>query len=46
MSHNTIYTTVAMLPEGDVWWEEKPRPPKECTTDRQAMTPEIADANG
>src|SRR3989440_2234444 len=31
MSHDAIYTNVALLPDGDVWWEGKTRePPKEC----------------
>jgi phosphoenolpyruvate carboxykinase (GTP) len=32
MSHDTIYTNVALLPDGDVWWEGKTeQPPEECT---------------
>ncbi len=48
MSHNTIYTNVAMLPDGDVWWEGKtPEPPKECIDwTGQQWTPEIAAATG
>jgi phosphoenolpyruvate carboxykinase (GTP) len=31
MSHDTIYTNAALLPDGDVWWEGKTaHPPAEC----------------
>src|SRR4051812_36292736 len=48
MSHNTIYTNVAMLPDGDVWWEGKtPEAPKECVDwTGERWTPEMAAATG
>jgi phosphoenolpyruvate carboxykinase (GTP) len=41
MSHDTIFTNVALLPDGDVWWEGKtPDPPAQCTDWRgQPWTP-------
>jgi phosphoenolpyruvate carboxykinase (GTP) len=42
MSHDTIYTNVALLPNGDVWWEGKTKePPRECIDwTGQAWTPD------
>jgi phosphoenolpyruvate carboxykinase (GTP) len=42
MSKNTLYTNVALLPDGDVWWEGKTKePPKECIDwTGQKWTPE------
>jgi len=41
ISHDTIFTNVALLPDGDVWWEGKDgEPPKECIDWRgQKWTP-------
>jgi phosphoenolpyruvate carboxykinase (GTP) len=31
IAHDTVYTNVALLPDGDVWWEGKTdEPPREC----------------
>jgi phosphoenolpyruvate carboxykinase (GTP) len=48
MSHDTIYTNVALLPDGDVWWEGKTdTPPAECVDwTGQKWTPEIGRATG
>lgn len=35
MSRDTIYTNVALLPDGDVWWEGKDGPPPEECIDWQ-----------
>jgi phosphoenolpyruvate carboxykinase (GTP) len=41
ISHDAIYTNVALLPDGDVWWEGKTaEPPRECLDWRgQPWTP-------
>lgn len=42
IAHDTIYTNVALTPDGDVWWEGKDGPPpKECLDWRgQKWTPD------
>ncbi len=42
MTHDTLFTNVALLPDGDVWWEGKTdEPPKECIDwTGQPWTPE------
>ncbi|MBV8781857.1 MAG: phosphoenolpyruvate carboxykinase (GTP) [Phycisphaerae bacterium] len=48
MSHDTIYTNVALLPDGDVWWEGKTAdPPAECIDWLgEHWTPAIAKESG
>jgi phosphoenolpyruvate carboxykinase (GTP) len=48
MSHDTIYTNVGLLPDGDVWWEGKTdEPPAECIDwTGQPWTPEIGKQTG
>ena len=44
MSHDTIYTNVGLLPDGDVWWEGKTdEPPAECLDwTGQPWTPDMS----
>jgi len=37
MSHDTIYTNVALLPDGTVWWEGKDEPPPAQCLDWQGQ---------
>jgi phosphoenolpyruvate carboxykinase (GTP) len=48
MTHDTIFTNVGLLPDGDVWWEGKTDdPPAECIDwTGQAWTPEVGRVTG
>jgi phosphoenolpyruvate carboxykinase (GTP) len=48
MSRDTIFTNVALLPNGDVWWEGKTdQPPEECLDwQGQRWTPQLAKETG
>jgi phosphoenolpyruvate carboxykinase (GTP) len=48
MAHDTIFTNVGLLPDGDVWWEGKTEePPAECVDwTGQRWTPAIGKETG
>ena len=48
MTHDTIFTNVGLLPDGDVWWEGKTEePPAECIDWMgERWTPQIGDETG
>ncbi|MDW8262890.1 MAG: phosphoenolpyruvate carboxykinase (GTP) [Phycisphaerales bacterium] len=48
MARDTIFTNVALLPDGDIWWEGKTEnPPAECMNwEGKKWTPQIAKETG